>query len=252
MNRKNLITLITLITLILIIIPIFLPVSFSFATTEDVYVDAPVALLMDSASGKILYERNAREKRFPASTTKIMTAILALENRKLTDTATVSENAVSTIPYSYTIANLQIGEVLTYEQLLLVLMLPSANDAATVIAEDIGGSVEGFASMMNQKAREIGCENTNFVNANGIHHENHYTTAYDLALIGQYAMKNEPFRKIVSSVKYTLPTTEKYEKEDLIFTKNNRLINSNSSNYYQYATGIKTGYTDPARKLYCG
>ena len=116
MNRKNLIT---LITLILIIIPIFLPVSFSFATTEDVYVDAPVALLMDSASGKILYERNAREKRFPASTTKIMTAILALENRKLTDTATVSENAVSTIPYSYTIANLQIGEVLTYEQLLL-------------------------------------------------------------------------------------------------------------------------------------
>ena len=163
MNRKNLIT---LITLILIIIPIFLPVSFSFATTEDVYVDAPVALLMDSASGKILYERNAREKRFPASTTKIMTAILALENRKLTDTATVSENAVSTIPYSYTIANLQIGEVLTYEQLLLVLMLPSANDAATVIAEDIGGSVEGFASMMNQKAREIGCENTNFVNAN--------------------------------------------------------------------------------------
>ncbi|MCI9000838.1 MAG: D-alanyl-D-alanine carboxypeptidase [Clostridia bacterium] len=249
MNRKNLIT---LITLILIIIPIFLPVSFSFATTEDVYVDAPVALLMDSASGKILYERNAREKRFPASTTKIMTAILALENRKLTDTATVSENAVSTIPYSYTIANLQIGEVLTYEQLLLVLMLPSANDAATVIAEDIGGSVEGFASMMNQKAREIGCENTNFVNANGIHHENHYTTAYDLALIGQYAMKNEPFRKIVSSVKYTLPTTEKYDKEDRIFTNNNRLINSNSSNYYQYATGIKTGYTDPARKLYCG
>ncbi len=249
MNRKNLIT---LITLILIIIPIFLPVSFSFASTEDVYVDAPVALLMDSASGKILYERNAREKRFPASTTKIMTAILALENRKLTDTATVSENAVSTIPYSYTIANLQIGEVLTYEQLLLVLMLPSANDAATVIAEDIGGSVEGFASMMNQKAREIGCENTNFVNANGIHHENHYTTAYDLALIGQYAMKNEPFRKIVSSVKYTLPTTEKYDKEDRIFTNNNRLINSNSSNYYQYATGIKTGYTDPARKLYCG
>lgn len=249
MNRKNLIT---LITLILIIIPIFLPVSFSFASTEDVYVDAPVALLMDSASGKILYERNAREKRFPASTTKIMTAILALENRKLTDTATVSENAVSTIPYSYTIANLQIGEVLTYEQLLLVLMLPSANDAATVIAEDIGGSVEGFASMMNQKAREIGCENTNFVNANGIHHENHYTTAYDLALIGQYAMKNEPFRKIVSSVKYTLPTTEKYDKEDRVFTNNNRLINSNSSNYYQYATGIKTGYTDPARKLYCG
>ncbi len=249
MNRKNLIT---LITLILIIIPIFLPVSFSFATTEDVYVDAPVALLMDSASGKILYERNAREKRFPASTTKIMTAILALENRKLTDTATVSENAVSTIPYSYTIANLQIGEVLTYEQLLLVLMLPSANDAATVIAEDIGGSVEGFASMMNQKAREIGCENTNFVNANGIHHENHYTTAYDLALIGQYAMKNEPFRKIVSSVKYSLPTTEKYDKEDRIFTNNNRLINSSSSNYYQYATGIKTGNTDPARKLYCG
>lgn len=246
MNRKN------LITFILMIILIFLPVSFSFATTEDVYIDAPVALLMDSASGKILYERSARERRFPASTTKIMTAILAVENRKFTDTATVSENAVSTVPYSYTIANLQIGEVLNYEQLLLSLMLPSANDAATVIAEDIGGSVEGFASMMNQKARDIGCENTNFVNANGIHHENHYTTAYDLALIGKYAMKNDQLRKLVSTVKYTLPTTEKYDKEDRIFTNSNRLINPSSSNYYEYATGIKTGYTDPARKLYCG
>lgn len=237
--------------IIIVIIPIFLPISFSLASSEDVYVDAPVALLMDSASGKILYERNAREKRFPASTTKIMTAILALENRKLTDTATVSENAVSTVPYSYTIANLQIGEVLTFEQLLFVLLLPSANDAATVIAEDIAGSVEGFSDMMNTKAREIGCENTHFVNANGVHHEDHYSTAYDLALIGQYAMKNEQFRKLASTVQYILPATEKYDKNDRIFITTNRLINSSSSNYYQYATGVKTGYTDPARKLYC-
>ncbi len=248
MNRKKLMT---SFLLVIIIMPIFLPISFSLASTDDVYVDAPVALLMDSASGKILYEREAKAKRFPASTTKIMTAILALENRNLTDTATVSENAVSSIPYSYTIANLQIGEVLTYEKLLFALLLPSANDAAIVIAEDIGGSVEGFSDKMNTKAREIGCENTHFVNPNGIHHEEHYSTAYDLALIGRYAMKNELFRKFVSTPQYTLPATEKYDKEDRIFTTTNRLMNPSSSNYYSYTTGIKTGYTDPARKLYC-
>lgn len=197
-------------------------------------------------TGKVLYEKNAREKRYPASTTKIMTAILALEHRNLTDTATVSYNAISTVPAGYSHANLQLDETLTMEQLLNVLLIPSANDAANVIAEDIAGSVESFASMMNTKAREIGCENTNFVNSNGVHNENHYSTAYDLALIGRYAMKNDTFRKLASTVRYTLPITNKYNKENRIFVNTNRLINDKSSQYYKYATGIKTGYTDAA------
>lgn len=184
---------------------------------------------------------------YPASTTKIMTAILALENRLLTDTATVSYNAIFTVPVGYNNANLQLDETLTYEQLLHVLLIPSANDAANVIAEDIAGSVESFASMMNTKARELGCENTHFVNANGVHDENHYSTAYDLALIGKYAMNNETFRKLVSTVRYTLPVTNKYDKEDRVFLTTNRLVNPKSGQYYEYATGIKTGYTDAAK-----
>ena len=147
----------------------------------------------------------------------------------------------------YSNANLQLDEVLTYEQLLHTLLIPSANDSANVIAEDIAGSVESFASMMNTKAREIGCKNTNFVNANGVHNENHYSTAYDLALMGKYAMENETFRKLVSTVRYTLPATNKYEKADRVFLTTNKLINSKSGQYYEYATGTKTGYTDAAK-----
>lgn len=215
--------------------------------TETPTVNAPVALLMDAGTGKILYEKNAHEKMYPASTTKIMTAILALENRNLTDVATVSYNAIFSVPVGYSNANLQLDEELTMEQLLNVLLIPSANDAANVIAEEISGSVESFASMMNTKAREIGCKNTNFVNANGVHDENHYSTAYDLALMGQYAMKNETFRKLATGVRYTLPVTNKYDKPDRIFLTTNRLVNPKSGQYYKYATGIKTGYTDAAK-----
>lgn len=244
MNRKK--YLIYIVTLF-IILNLILPIIPSFATTSQPSVNAPVALLMDMGTGKILYEKNARQKMYPASTTKIMTAILALENRSLTDTATVSYNAIFTVPVGYSNANLQLDEVLTMEQLLYVLLIPSANDAANVIAEDIAGSVESFASMMNTKAREIGCENTHFVNANGVHNEDHYSTAYDLALIGRYAMQNETFRKFVSTVRYTLPVTNKYDKADRVFLTTNRLVNPKSGQYYESCTGIKTGYTDAAK-----
>lgn len=231
------------------IVSFLLPISISFAdnTQDDVSIDAPVALLMDANTGKILYEKNAHEKMYPASTTKIMTAILALENRDLSHVAKVSYNAIFSVPVGYSNANLQLDEELTMEQLLNVLLIPSANDAANVIAEDIGGSVESFASMMNTKALEIGCKNTHFVNANGVHNEEHYSTAYDLALMGQYAMKNEDFRRIVSTVRYTLPITNKYEKADRIFLTTNNLINSKSNQYYEYCIGTKTGYTDAAK-----
>lgn len=244
MNRKKYI--VSIITFFMII-NLFLPVVTSLGASSEPTAVAPVVLLMDAGTGKILYEKNARQKMYPASTTKIMTAILALENRSLTDTTTVSYNAIFSVPIGYTNANLQLDEILTMEQLLHVLLVPSANDAANVIAEEIAGSVESFATMMNTKAREIGCENTHFVNANGVHNENHYSTAYDLALISRYAMQNESFRKLVSTVRYTLPVTNKYDKTDRTFLNTNRLINPKSSQYYEYATGIKTGYTDAAR-----
>lgn len=222
--------------------------STSFSTNESQpTVNAPVCLLMEANTGKILYEKNAYEKRYPASTTKIMTAILALENCDLNEVASVSNNAIFSVPLGYTNANLQVDEKLTIEQLLNVLLIPSANDAANVIAEYIAGSEESFASMMNTKALEIGCKNTHFVNANGVHNENHYSTAYDLALIGQYAMKNDTFRNLVLKTRYTLPITNKYDKEDRIFINTNKLVNPKSSQYYSFSTGIKTGYTDSAK-----
>lgn len=214
-------------------------------------ISSPSALLMDYSSGKILYEKNINEKRYPASLTKIMTAIIVLENCELSDIATVSYDAVMSLSSGYVTANLQVGEELTVEQLLYVLMVGSSNDAAIVLAEHVSGSVEKFADLMNEKAKELGCTSTNFVNPNGAHDENHYSTAYDLALMARYAMKNETFRTLVSTTSYTLPTTNKYDREDRIFRTTNSLLHLDTSDradnyYYQYATGIKTGFTTPA------
>jgi len=183
---------------------------------------------------------------WPASTTKIMTAILVLENCNLDDMVTVTETAISNIPSGYVICDLQIGEEISVKDLLNALMIKSANDAAYVLAEHVGGSVNDFAYMMNQKAKELGCTSTHFVNPNGIHNENHYSTAYDLYLIAKYAMKNETFRNLVSTTEYTLPITNKYSNEDRSFRTTNDLINQDSSNYYKNAIGIKTGYTSQA------
>ena len=214
-------------------------------------ISSPSALLMDYSSGKILYEKNINEKRYSASLTKIMTAIIVLENCELSDTATVSYDAVMSLSSGYVTANLQVGEELTVEQLLYVLMVGSSNDAAIVLAEHVSGSVENFATLMNEKAKELGCTSTNFVNPNGAHDENHYSTAYDLALIAKYAMQNDTFRTLVSTTFYTLPTTNKYDREDRIFRTTNSLLQLDNSDradnyYYKYATGIKTGFTTPA------
>lgn len=214
-------------------------------------ISSPSALLMDYSSGKILYEKNIYEKRYPASLTKIMTAIIVLENCNLSDIATVSYDAVMSLSSGYVTANLQVGEELTVEQLLYVLMVGSSNDAAIVLAEHVSGSVEEFANLMNQKAKELGCTSTNFVNPNGAHDENHYSTAYDLALIAKYAMQNDTFRTLVSTTSYSLPTTNKYDREDRIFRTTNALLQLDNSDradnyYYKYATGIKTGFTTPA------
>ena len=139
---------------------------------------------------------------------------------------------------------MQVGEEFTLEQLLHVLLIPSANDAANVLAEKICGSISAFADLMNEKALSIGCKDTHFVNPSGIHDENHYSSAYDLSLIGNYAMKNDTFRKIVSKISCMLPTTDKYEQERTFETTNSLLIQGEY--YYPYAIGVKTGFTTPA------
>lgn len=130
-------------------------------------------------------------------------------------------------------------------------MVGSSNDAAIVLAEYVAGSQEEFSNLMNAKAQELGCTNSHFINPNGVHNENHYSTAHDLALIAKYAMQNEEFRKLVSTTSYKLPATAKYEREDRLFTTTNSLLIVNNNDradnyYYKYATGVKTGFTTPA------
>lgn len=225
--------------------------STCFAVLDEPTTYSPTCLIMEMETGKVVYSKNGYEKAYPASTTKLMTAILAVENCKLDDVATASYEAIFTVPWDYTNANIQVGEQLTIEQLLKVLLIPSANDAANVIAEHIAGSVSSFATMMNSKADEIGCKNTHFMNANGLHNDNHYSTAYDLALIGRYAMQYETIRNIVSMTSYTLPATNKFATNDRYFANTNDLIHKSDevrldNYYYEYCNGIKTGYTAKA------
>ena len=204
------------------------------------------AILIEAKTGKILYDKDIYSRKYPASTTKILTAIIAIEECDLEEKATASYNAIHSVKSGYTIADIQEGETFTIKELLNVLMLQSANEAANIIAEYISGSTEEFSKLMNQKAKEIGCLDSNFVNANGAHNDNHYSTAYDLAMIAKYCMQNETFRELVKTEECSLPTTEMFE-EERTFRNTNSLMQPNSRYYYPYCNGIKTGYTTPAK-----
>lgn len=248
MNYKcNLKRILLLLSTVFLLFPSF---CFAIVDTSSLSIESSAAILIHADTGIVLYEKEANTKMYPASTTKIMTAILVLESgHDLSELATVSENAVMSVPAGYSRANLQPGEQFTLEQLLNVLLIPSANDAANVLAEYISGSVPLFAEAMNAKALELGCVNTHFVNPSGIHSDDHYSTAYDLSLIGRYAMQNETFRSFVCKTSCSLPATEKYTSEDRFFTTTNALlINHPEANHYYspYAIGVKTGFTTPA------
>jgi D-alanyl-D-alanine carboxypeptidase (penicillin-binding protein 5/6) len=225
--------------------------SFITVNGDGPEVTAPTALLIDAKTGKVLYEKNADEKRFPASTTKIMTGLLAVEYGKLDETVTIGQNPPRIERGSSQIYLIP-GEQLTMEQLLYALMLESANDAAIAIAEQISGSVEAFAQLMNSRAKELGATNTHFVNPNGLHNDEHYTTAKDLAMIAKHAMTLEKFRSVVGEVKYTIPATNKQEERNYI-TNSNKLIWKTYDKFrYEYATGIKTGYTVKSKQCLVG
>lgn len=202
------------------------------------------AILIDNKSDKILYSKNMNEKMFPASTTKIVTAIIVLEHCSLNETVTASYDAISSIPNGYVTANIDGGEELTVEELLELLLVHSANDAANVLAEYVGGSIDSFVSMMNTKVNELGLNNTHFTNTYGLQNENHYTSAYDLSIIMKYCLKNDTFRKIAGSASCSIPATNKSEARS--YSSTNELIIPDNSNYYSFVTVGKTGFTTEA------
>lgn len=233
--------------LCLVLIFIMLIPMSVLADVEEPEVTAPIAILMDGKTGKVLYEKEAYTRAYPASLTKMLTAIVVMEHCNLTDTVTYTDDALIGIEQGYVTASLIDGEILTIEDLLNLLLIPSANEIGNMLALHVSGSIEAFVELMNQKAQEIGCKDSHFVNTNGTHDENHYTTAYDMALIGRYAMQYEPLKEIVSKIYYELGDTNKYTGKTRIYETTNGLLLSGSPNsYYRYAKGIKTGYTTPA------
>ena len=202
----------------------------STTSESDLTIYSEGAILMEASSGTILYGKNENEKLYPASTTKILTAVLAIENCDLSDKITASYEAVMSIPAGYSNAAIQPGETLTMQELLDMFLIHSANEIGFIFAEHISGSVEDFATLMNQKAQSLGCKNTHFTNPSGIHDTEHYSTAYDMALIAQYCMKNEIFRETVSKPSCSISATDKYEQR--YFKNTNDLLNSYSEYYY--------------------
>ena len=211
-------------------------------------VDAEAVYFINLDTGKVIYEKDADKKVYPASTTKIMTALLALENIPDLDTPQIElklyiQNALSGTGAS--LAGILRGETFTPRELLYAALLPSGNEAAMMLGDYVGdGSLDYFAEMMNEKAAELGAVNTHFVNASGMHDDDHYTTAYDMYLITMAALENETFREIVSTNYYY--AGEDQNGNPLHWNTTNFLISPGSTYYYPYATGVKTGTTDEA------
>ncbi|WP_042355220.1 D-alanyl-D-alanine carboxypeptidase family protein [Bacillus rubiinfantis] len=226
------------------LIVLFIIVTFSIANTPQkvdasLGVSAASAILIEQKSGRVLYEKDAYTKRRIASITKIMTAILAIESGKLNDTVTVSNQATRAEGSS---VYLKPGQKMKLEDLVYGLMLRSGNDTAVAIAEYVGGSVEGFAYLMNQKAREIGMMNSHFSNPHGLDDsDDHYSTAYDMALLTRYAMRDKTFQKIFGTKVHRAPNPN--ETWDYKWNNKNRLLTK-----YEYCTGGKTGFTKLAKR----
>lgn len=209
----------------------------SAASGDDPDVKAAAALLIDADSGKVLYEKNSKSEMYPASLTKMMTCILTLENLDLDKEVTIPAEAV--FPTGNNI-NLKEGEKITVKDLVNALMVYSANDAALALAIEVAGSVEEFAKMMNEKAKEIGCTHTNYINPNGFTNDAiHHTTARDLAKIAKYGMEKKEFRKIVGQKKYTVPA-DNMNKARTVKTTN--LLLADGQYHYEGVKGVKTGF----------
>lgn len=213
---------------------------------EQPKITANSAVVIDVNTGAVIFEKNILDKKYPASITKVMTALLALEHSEgdLSKRIKFSHNAVFSIPYGSSHIAMDEDETLTMEEALYAILLPSANEVANAIAEHISGSVDEFAVLMTNKAKELGAYNTNFLNPHGLHEENHYTTAIDMALIMKEALRHPKFIEIIGTNRYEIPPTEKQEESRIILNSNKMI--QKGTYYNEYVVGGKTGFTDEA------
>lgn len=225
------------------------------STTSVIWPTAPTieaesAIIMEVSTGTILYEKNIYDKHYPASITKILTALIAIENSSLDDTVTFSHDSIYSLESGSTHIGMREGEQLTMTDCLYALLLASANEVANAIAEHVGGSKADFAVMMNDYATRLGCVNSHFVNPSGLHDDNHYTCAYDMALISREALANDTFRQIDSSRTYIVPMTNLVDQERPV-AHHHQMFLGNKKGFTQYkyegCFGGKTGYTNTAR-----
>lgn len=245
-KRKRTIAFLMAVTLCLI--NCVVPVEAKEKWPEMPQVEAPSICVMEITTGTILYEKNMDEQNYPASITKIMTALLALENSSLDEIVTFSAEAVYGNEGDTSHISRDLDEKMTMEECLYGMMLESANECAWAIGEHVGGTMANFTKMMNERAKELGCTNTHFNNPNGLPDEEHWTSAHDMALISAEAYKNETFRVIAGAQSYTIPPTNKHVDSTLLH--NHHLMvypfHGNYEHLYEYATGGKTGYTNAA------
>lgn len=227
-----------LILIFTFIILSFFTINCVYGNINDISVDS--FIVMDKDAPSILYGRNIHKQIYPASTTKILTAILTIENLNLNSNITASKEAVN-VPYLSSTINLKEGEILTVRDLLYGLLLRSGNDAANVLAEAVSGSIPNFMLLMNSKLKELGCNNSHFTNPHGYHNENHYSTAYDMAILMKHVSGNNIFKEISESKEYTVNSTNKTEYVRK-FKNTNSLLDLN----LDYTLVGKTGYTGEA------
>ena len=218
---------------------------------EGPSIDTPSAIVIEVNSGAVLYEKNSDQVSYPASITKILTTLLALENSELDEIVTFSDDAINYNQGDTSHIARDYGEQMTMKECLYAVMLESANECAYAVAEHVGqklgGNYQTFIDLMNERAKELGCTNTHFTNANGLPDENHWTSARDMALISAEAYKNENFRIIVGTRSYRIPPTNKHSEITPLNNHHAMISNYKTRNHlYEYCTGGKTGYTNAA------
>ena len=215
-------------------------------------ITSTAAVIMEDSTNTVLYAKNADQQLYPGGTVKVMTTLLALENTQLTDQVTMTDTGVSGVTDGGANISAQLDEVFTIEQCLYAMMLSSANDIALQVAEHIGGSVEGFVKMMNDRAAQLGCTGTVFTNPTGLPDENQHTTAHDMALIMKAAIDNDTFRTIAGTTSYTISATN-VSGGERVLTNNFSMLNSANAAYYPNCIGGREGYTEASGStLVCG
>ena len=248
---KNICCLALAVTMLVTMIPIPVQADQQY-WPEGPGVTSTSAIVMEINSGTILYDKDSDMVNYPASITKILTALIAIENSEMDEVVTFSDDAIDNTPRDSSHIARDYGEQMTMEECLYSLLLASANECAYAIAEHVGtklgGNYQTFIDMMNEKAQQLGCTNTHFSNSSGLPDKNHYTSAHDMALIASEAYKNETFRIFVGTKKYQIQPTNKHSEITYLANHHQMLHRVNGSNrVYEYCTGGKTGYTDVAR-----